>query len=268
MMKHTKIIPKEKLVENRRFLCQNYSMAKLTKKERKEQKKNEYQERLAKQKQTEMIKRYGIWAGAALILALSVWGLFALSSSTPNSTADKITAPPITEDDVTIGSSSAKVTLTEYADFQCPACAAYHPIVNQLLTELDGKVYYAYRFFPLTQIHKNGMISSQAAYAAHLQGKFKEMYDMLFSTQNDWAEANNAKDIFVEYADKLGLDVEKFKSDMESSETKDRIAKDMGEGNSIGVNSTPTFFLNNTKITTPGTYDAFKKLIENELVEE
>ncbi|MEK7573576.1 MAG: thioredoxin domain-containing protein [Patescibacteria group bacterium] len=240
-------------------------MAKLTKKERKEQKKTEYQEVLKKQKRNEMFKKFGIWGGAALILAASIWGLVALSNSTPGSSSQDVTAPPISKDDITIGSPSAKVSLIEYSDFQCPACAAYHPLVNQLLTEYEGKIYFAYRFFPLTQIHKNALISSQAGYAAYKQDKFKEMYDMLFSTQNDWAENNSPSDIFVEYAGKIGLDVEKFKTDMDSEEAKSAIGKGLAEGTDIGVNSTPTFFLNNKKITTPGTYDNFKKLIEDEI---
>lgn len=240
-------------------------MAKLTKKERKEQKKTEYQEVLKKQKLNDMLKKTTIWGGAALILIASVWGLVALSNSTSNSSPTVITAPPISKDDITIGSSSAKVSLVEYSDFQCPACAAYNPLVGQILTEFDGKIFYAYRFFPLNQVHKNGMISAQAAYAAHKQGKFKEMEDMLFSTQTDWAEKDNPQDIFIEYAKKIELDVDKFREDMNSDEAKNKIQKDSSQGTNIGVNSTPTFFLNNNKIENPGTYDNFKKLIQDEL---
>ena len=240
-------------------------MAKPTKKERKEQKKIEYQEVLKKQKMNDMLKKAAIWGGAALILIASVWGLILLSNSTSNSKPDVITAPPISKDDITIGSQSAKVSLVEYSDFQCPACAAYNPLVGQILTEFNGKIIYVYRFFPLSQTHKNALVSAQAAYAAHKQGKFKEMNDMLFNTQNDWAEKDNPQDIFTEYARKIELDIDKFKKDMDSDEAKNKIQKDTNQGTDIGVNSTPTFFLNNNKIENPGTYDNFKKLIENEL---
>lgn len=240
-------------------------MAKLTKRERKEQKKTEYQEVLKKQKRNDLFKKAAIWIGAALILTASVWGLVALSNSTSDSKPDVITAPPISKDDITIGSSSAKLSLVEYSDFQCPACAAYNPLVSQILAEFDGKIIYAYRFFPLSQTHKNAIISAKAGYAAYKQSKFKEMNDMLFSTQNDWAEKDNPQDIFIEYAKKIGLDVEKFKKDMDSDEAKNKIQKDTNQGMDIGVNSTPTFFLNNKKIESPGTYDNFKKLIEDEL---
>lgn len=241
---------------------------KLTKREKKEQKRVEYQEIIARQKRNETFKKFGIWGGAALLLILSVWGLIAVANSTPNKSNGEITAPPVTTEDITIGSDSAKVKLTEYADFQCPACAAYHPVVTQILTEYDGKVQLAYRFFPLRQIHQNADISARAAYAAHKQGKFREMHNLLFENQSSWANEQDPRKIFEGYAKEIGLDVEKFKTDMDSDEAKDRVADSFSQGNNIGVNSTPTFFLNNKKIELPGTYDNFKKLIENELSKE
>ncbi len=236
----------------------------MTKRERKEQKKAEYQEVLKKQKMNDMLKKFGIWGGAAAILIASVWGLFVLSTTTPSATTG-VEAPAISNNDITIGSSSAQVSLVEYSDFQCPACAAYHPIVNQLLAEFEGKLKLAYRFFPLSQTHKNAMISAQAGYAAFKQNKFEDMYNMLFDTQNDWANENNAKDKFIEYATQIELDIEKFKADMESDEAKKAIQDDLSEGTKAGVNSTPTFFLNNKKIVTPRTYEDFKKLIQDEI---
>lgn len=243
-------------------------MAKLTKRERKEQKKLEYQEILAKQKRNQKLSKFGIWAGVAAVLALSVWGLVALSNTTQNGETQEITAPEVSQSDITIGSSSAKVSLTEYADFQCPSCAAYHPLVNQLLSEFDGKIIFAYRFFPLSQIHKNAIISAQAGYAAHKQEKFKEMYDMLFDHQNDWANLDNPEETFIQYAREIGLNAEVFKKDLSSNEAKNIVQKSYQEGVSIGINSTPTFFLNNKKIPSPGTYDNFKKLIEDELAKK
>jgi len=239
-------------------------MAKMTKRELKEQRRLENQEKLKNQKRNEMIRKIAIWAGAAIILGASVWVLIVLSNSTPNK-ENKITTPPISKDDITIGTESARVTLVEYSDFQCPACAAYHPIVSQLISEFEGKLLFAYRFFPLSQTHKNAMISAQAAMAAHKQGKFREMHDMLFVNQNSWANENNAEEIFIGYAREIGLDIEKFKTDLNSDGTKKFIQDQYSQGVSIGVNSTPTFFVNGQKILTPGTYADFKKLIENEI---
>ncbi|OGK52757.1 hypothetical protein A2966_03165 [Candidatus Roizmanbacteria bacterium RIFCSPLOWO2_01_FULL_41_22] len=185
------------------------------------------------------------------------------SPQTTNTSSSKL--PEITKDDPKTGSSSAKVTLVEYSDFQCPACAAYYPMVKQLLSEYNGKIYFVYRYFPLTATHQNAMISSLAAYAANLQGKFWEMHDMLFQTQNSWASSPKARETFIGYAKKLDLDIDKFKTDLESDRGKNFINDTYSKGLAIGVNSTPTFFLNGVKIQNPRTYDDFKNLILNEL---
>lgn len=239
-------------------------MEKLTKNQKKELRKFENQKKQDFQKRNDLFKKAAIWGGAVLILALSVWGLVSLSSSTPNSTS-QITAPPISKNDITIGTPSAKVSLVEYSDFQCPACAAYHPIVNQLLSEFSGKIIFAYRFFPLSQVHQNAMTSAQAAYAAYKQGKFTDMYNMLFDNQNSWKTDNGAQELFIGYAQKIGLDRDKFKKDMNSDEAKNFITNSYRQGTDIGVNSTPTFFLGGKKIESPGTYDNFKKLIQDEI---
>ncbi len=238
-------------------------MAKLTKRELKEQRRVENQERFKAQKRNDMLKKLAIWIGAAIILGASVWGLIVLSSYVPNK-EDKTEAPPISDEDIKIGTSSAGVTLIEYSDFQCPACAAYYPLVSQLISEFEGKLLFAYRFFPLPN-HKNGMIASQAGFAAHKQGKFKEMQDMLFINQNSWANEGNPQEIYIGYAIKIGLNIEQFIADMNSDETKKFIKKQYSEGAGIGVNSTPTFFVNGAKILNPRTYDDFKKIIEDEI---
>ncbi|OGH23322.1 MAG: hypothetical protein A2958_00135 [Candidatus Levybacteria bacterium RIFCSPLOWO2_01_FULL_38_13] len=239
-------------------------MEKLTKKQRKELKKFEWQEKLKSQKRNEMLKKIAIWAGAALLLILSVWGLIALSSSSPDQQNSSTRIPQVSKEDIKIGSESARITLVEYSDFQCPACAAYHPMVNQLISEFEGRMLFVYRFFPI-QSHQNAMISAQSSLAAHKQGKFFEMYNLLFDNQNSWVNSSNAEKIFVEYAGKLNLDIDKFKSDLKKDETKNLINNQYSQAIAIGVNSTPTFFLNGVKIQNPRTYDDFKNLIQNEL---
>lgn len=240
-------------------------MEKLTKKERKELKKQEWQEKIKKQEQNRRFKKFGIWAAVAVILVAAVFGLFQLANSPQVTKTSSGRLPEITKDDPTTGTPSAKVTLVEYADFQCPACAAYHPMVKQILTEFNGKIYFVYRYFPLTTIHQNAMISAQSAYAAGLQNKFWEMHDMLFQTQNSWANSSKARETFIDYARKLDLDIDKFTKDIDSGEAKKFINDTYSKGLAIGVNSTPTFFLNGEKIQNPRTYDDFKKLIENEI---
>ncbi len=240
-------------------------MEKLTKKEKKELRKEEWQEKLKKQEQNRRFKKFGIWAAAAIVLALAVFGLFQIANSPQTGSASSGKLPQITKEDPTTGTESAKVTLVEYSDFQCPACAAYYPMVKQLLTEYNGKIYFVYRYFPLTQTHQNAMISAQSAYAAGLQNKFWEMHDMLFQTQNSWASSQKARETFIDYAKKLDLDINKFKIDLESDKGKNFINDTYSKGLAIGVNSTPTFFLNGEKIQNPRTYNDFKSLIDNEI---
>ncbi|KKQ36687.1 MAG: DSBA oxidoreductase [Candidatus Levybacteria bacterium GW2011_GWC2_37_7] len=108
------------------------------------------------------------------------------------------------------------------------------------------------------------MISSQAAYAAGLQGKFWEMHDMIFENQDSWSNTQ-ARDIFIDYAKKLNLDSNKFESDMTSDATRKFITQEMNKAISLGINSTPTFFVNGKHIQNPAGYEAFKKIIQDEL---
>jgi protein-disulfide isomerase len=161
--------------------------------------------------------------------------------------------------------SSAKLTLVEFGDYECPACAEYNPLIKQLLTEFSGKINYVFRSFPLSQ-HSNAWISSQAAEAAGLQGKYWQMHDKLYESVNDWSKSADAKSIFVGYAQNLGLNVDKFKVDIDSKAVKDRIQKDANDGNLVNLNQTPTFYLNGVKIgNLTGKYEDLKKIISGQL---
>jgi len=158
-------------------------------------------------------------------------------------------------------SSSAKVTLVEFGDYQCPACVVYHPLVKQLLTEFSGKVNFVFRNFPLSQ-HANAPISAYAVEAAGLQGKYWQMHDKVYESATDWVASTDAKTIFIGYAGNLGLDMDKFRTDIDSSAVKDKVQKDTNDGNLINISATPTFYINGIKITNlPGSYEDFKKLV-------
>lgn len=210
-------------------------------------------------KQKRFLKRFLLWMSVFLILGGAVWGMAYLAKNSSFSTASLIDA--VTPIDWVRGTRDGKVVLVEYSDFQCPACGRYEPFLRQLEHEFNGKLEFVYRYFPLRQIHINAELSAAAAEAAGKQGKFWEMHDMLFDRQNDWAESPGARDMFIGYAGDLKLDVEKFKSDLDSGETADRIEKDFRGGERAGVNSTPTFFLNGQKIPNPRTYAEFQTLI-------
>ncbi len=159
-------------------------------------------------------------------------------------------------------SQTAQATLVEFGDYQCPACAAYHGLVKQLITEMSGKVNFVFRNFPLSQ-HANSNVSAYAVEAAGLQNKFWEMHDRVYESQKDWSESLAAKDIFIGYAKDMGLDINQFKKDMDSSKIKDKVARDLNDGTLVKLNSTPTFFLNGIKLENPASYEEFKKLVED-----
>lgn len=178
-------------------------------------------------------------------------------------------AKQLKANDHTKWSSDKKNILIEYSDFQCPACKNAHNILKTIEAsgsadfEIAKKVTFVYRHFPLSQIHNKANVAAYAAEAAGKQGKFWEMTDVLFDNQQTWKESNNPqqKD-FINYAKELGLDLEKFKRDIDSSEVKNKVAEDLKEAEQMGINSTPTFFLNGQKVNV-NSFDEFKILLKN-----
>lgn len=210
-----------------------------------------------------------IWIAVITVLIGGLWLLVSAVNNSPSpSEPIKITGlPEVSDQDFVKGATqSAKVTLIEYGDFQCPACTTYFPMVKQLSIEFSKDLRIVYRNFPLTSVHNNAMLSAQTAYAAGIQGqdKFWEMHDMLYENQNDWANIS-PKDTFIGYAKDLGLDLDKFETDLEDSKTKEFINAQADKATSIGVNSTPTFFVNGINIQNPRSYEDFKKLIQDEI---
>ena len=145
------------------------------------------------------------------------------------------------------GNPDAPVTLEEFGDFQCPPCGQFAAFVHELLTEYDSRLRVVFRNFPLPA-HKHAREAAQAAEAAGLQGKFWEMYDTLYREQSLWSNASNARELFESYAGTIGLDVNRFKKDMDSEKVRERIDSDHALADSLGVKVTPTLFINNRAI--------------------
>jgi|SRR3990170_8772807 len=169
----------------------------------------------------------------------------------------------ISESDWVRGAENPKVTLVEYSDFQCPACGSYFPLINQAEDEFKENLRFVYRHYPIREIHQNAQLSAQAAEAAGKQGKFWEMHDKLFDFQSAWSESGNAKEMFIGYAQDMDLNVDQFKTDLDSSEAADNVQSDYQSGLRLGISSTPTFFLNGTRIKNPGSYEELKSLIQS-----
>ncbi len=131
-----------------------------------------------------------------------------------------------------------------YGDFQCPACAQIFPVEKQVVTNFNDQIKFTFRHFPLESIHPNARAASRAAEAAGLQGKFFEMHDALYESQNAWSSLSNPLDEFVSMAQKIGLDTEKFKTDYATELVNATINADLKEGNSKNVSGTPSYFVN------------------------
>lgn len=169
------------------------------------------------------------------------------------------------------GNPNSSVVLTEYADFQCPYCAAFYPVVEQVIEKYQNDIKFEYRNLPLSSTHPNAFAASRAAEAASLQGDaaYWNMVSLLFENQQSWSSSSNPQSIFEQYAQQLNLDVERFKQDFASSSVNDRINADISAFNATGAEmSTPTFFLNGQEINlAEGTVEEFSELIDNALAE-
>lgn len=192
-------------------------------------------------------------------LAIIVGGIFLTSKSPSGETATPNPEILIGKNSYKVVAPNEKDVLVEFGDLQCPACAAYHPFILQAKEEFKDSLTYVFRNFPLTQ-HKNAIPAAYALEAAGLQGKYWEMQDKLYGTQEEWSDLSDSVSKFSEYAKVLGLDETKFKSDMDSSEIKDKVKADYADGIILKVDSTPTFFLNGVKITFQN-YEQLKNLI-------
>lgn len=155
------------------------------------------------------------------------------------------------------------VTLVEFGDFQCPACGQAAPTIEKLIQDYQGKITVVFRHFPLPQ-HKNALAAAEAAEAVGAQGKFWEMYASLYANQAEWSESDKAADFFVKYAATLGVDGAKVKTAIDTKQYESKINADSAEGTSIGVNATPTIYVNGHK-TKDYSYATLKAAIEKEL---
>jgi protein-disulfide isomerase len=173
-------------------------------------------------------------------------------------------APPVPTGPVQIstdgayvkGKPSAKATLVEYADFQCPYCVRAVPIVQQVLQKYPDDVKYIFKQLPLVSIHKFAEPAARANVAAGLQGKYWEMHDVLFQNARALDNASLRK-----YAQDLGLDMARFDKDFSDPAVKQAIDKDVAESQRIGVTGTPTFFVNGYQVPSLD-IDTLSKMIE------
>ncbi len=223
-----------------------------------------------------MDKRTWIIFGVAVVAILAGLVAFSRQSSvnvegvnnnTVRTTADESSA--IT--DQIFGKKDSKVTVIEYGDFQCPGCGTFHTNFAPIMDDYKDKITFVFRNFPITQIHPNARVAAASAEAAGLQGKYWEMWNILYERQNDWGTlgADVRDGQFEKYATQLGLDIPKFKEDVTSAKVATKINFDQSLGKANGVTGTPTLFLNGKTLETDkySSTDAIRNTLDAALKE-
>ena len=200
---------------------------------------------------------------ATITLILIIGGVIFFSKNQPppeNSSQDIDQNTVLAGATHTIGNQNAPLNVVEFGDFQCPACAQAEPILKKILSQNREKIYFTFRHYPLT-FHKNARIAAQAAEAASIQGKFWEMHDLIYQNQKEWSDSTGAEEIFERYAEDIGLDKSKFKDDIDK--TTAIINDDYALGNKVGVQSTPTFYINGKKYSGVVSEVTFQQLLDS-----
>ena len=162
-----------------------------------------------------------------------------------------------------IGPADAPITIVEFSDFQCPYCRAWHQQTYQpLFAAYPGKIRLVYRDFPLTQIHPNAFPAAEAAQCANEQNAFWPFHDKLFSSEN------LGDDVYKQYAQELGLDMTRFDDCLTVHKYQQYIQDNSDFAVNLGVNSTPTFFINGLAVVGAQPISVFKQVIDKELAGE
>src|SRR3990172_1470452 len=169
------------------------------------------------------------------------------------------------EGDPVKGNPQAKVRIVEYSDFQCPACQYAEGALKQVVEEYGETVQIIFNDFPLVTNHPNALPAAEAAQCAYSQQRFWEYHDLLFEEQDIWSQSTDPQSIFTGYARDTGLNTEQFSRCLENHETRKAVREDMKEGEALRIRSTPTFFINDTRLVGPATFNNFKEAIDAQL---
>jgi protein-disulfide isomerase len=217
-------------------------------------------------KDQSQMKRYlpFVIIAAVLVTAVGV-GLLMFRSSQPQPPP---TPTPASGSRATSNGPASKgvVTIDEYGDYQCPPCGGLHPILRTLKGEYGSRIQIAFHHYPIIQLHPHALEASYAAAAAGLQGKFWEMHNMLYDNQSVWSQVGDLRPILINFARQIGLDVPRFTRDMDGLQVVTIVSEDTRRANALGVNSTPTIFINDQLIPNENlTVDGLRKEINQRL---
>jgi len=189
-------------------------------------------------------------------IIIIVVGVLLFVKDAPNNNSQKTL---INSNTHTKGAKDGKVLIVEFSDFECPACIYAEEIVGKVMDKYSNKVKFAYRHYPLP-MHQYSRKAAQAAEAAAIQGKFWEMKSIIFKNNSSLKP-----DDLIKYAKDIGLDIDQFKKDQESDKIKEIIENDIKAAQDLGVEGTPTFFINEEKIFGVPSFEEFQNLIEKNL---
>jgi protein-disulfide isomerase len=202
-----------------------------------------------------------------------VWGRTSAKAATQaanNAQPQQTAAPTYRRYDIptdgfyTLGPADAPITIVEFSDYQCPFCERWHTqVYNQLLAAYPGKIRFVYRNLPLTQIHPQAMPAAEAAMCAGEQNAYWQYHDRLFNSQDQLGDA-----FYDQVASDLGLDMTAFKDCRTNHKFQASIQSDMDFAIGLGVQSTPTFFINGLAMVGAQPLTSFTQLIDKELAGE
>ena len=179
----------------------------------------------------------------ALLYRAKVAELTPVPNAAAGSAESADTQKTRTSDTHVRGNPKGTITIEEFGDFQCPPCATFSQTLERVEHDYTKQVRVVFRHFPL-QMHKFASFAAGAAEAAGMQGRFWEMHDLLYKNQATWSKAGDVAPLFTEYAQSLGIDISRFREDVESPALRARIQADQQRASTLGVTSTPTVFVN------------------------
>ncbi len=200
----------------------------------------------------------------AIVVVIVGIGIFLMSKSpqptNPSTASSEDKAAAVARSTPRVrGKLDSNITVIEFGDMQCPACASANPAVDQLFKDYGDKVKFEFRHYPLPQ-HPNAFAGADAAEAAGDQNKFWEMVDAIYTNQKQWETATDPKPVFRQLAANIGLDAEKFDKSISAQANRSRINQDKNDGDTLGNPGTPTFYVNGEQIFQGGVADVKKKI--------
>ncbi|MDX5962089.1 thioredoxin domain-containing protein [Rhodococcus opacus] len=207
---------------------------------------------------------------AVVIGALLYVNRSGAGSATASGTVGRTVDPAVVLRDDTHLLSSApdrKVVLVEFLDFECESCLAMYPTMERIRAEYSGRITFGVRYFPIPR-HTNSKLAARVVEAASRQGKFEAMYQRMYETQTQWGESDRSQEpLFRSFAQDIGLDMGRFDSDLGNPALAERVDRDFNEGIDLGVQGTPTLFLNGTALPPMPSYEDLTARINGALAE-